>query len=271
MRSRRRFELEKTRIEVNSPHGARGGVVEKTVESQMVRSLKLIPEFDENKVTEWFRRFEKKAYEFDWPQERWVGLVANMLKGKALEVYDRMSVEDLNEYEEFKADILRAYELRPEAYRLQFRNGRKRAGDSYLECARYLEESFEKWVASEQAITYHELKELVVMEQFINVTEKELVPLLREKRFKSLKEAATWADDHVLAYKGVPQPGSVGGHRDSGARWQGGRGGYGSSSQARPSMGEVPRAPGGGSRSPTSSEPRKQVSGQVVTSTPKYN
>ncbi|XP_045114813.1 protein FAM200A-like [Portunus trituberculatus] len=51
-------------------------------------------------------------------KERWVGLVANMLKGKALEVYDRMSVEDLNEYEEFKADILRAYELRPEAYRL---------------------------------------------------------------------------------------------------------------------------------------------------------
>ena len=32
--------------------------------------------------------------------------------------YDRMSVDDLDEYEGFKADILRAYELRPEAYRL---------------------------------------------------------------------------------------------------------------------------------------------------------
>ena len=118
-------------------------------------------------------------------------------------------MEDLNEYEEFKADILRAYELRPEAYRLQFRNGRKRAADSYLECARYLEESFEKWVASERATTYRELKELMVMEQFVNVAERELVPLLREKRFKSLKEAATWADDHVLAHKGVSQQGSV--------------------------------------------------------------
>ncbi|MPC48481.1 hypothetical protein E2C01_042254 [Portunus trituberculatus] len=221
---KRRFELEKTRIEVNSPHRVRGqGIVEKAVESQMVRSLKLIPEFDESKVTEWFRRFEKKAYEFDWPQERWVGLVANMLKGKALEVYDRMLVEDLNEYEEFKADIRRAYELRPEAYCLQFRSGKKRSGDSYLECARYLKESFEKWVASEQATTYHELKELMVMEQFVNVAERELVPLLREKRFKSLKEAATWADDHVLAHKGVSQQGSVGEHRDSGARWQDGR------------------------------------------------
>ncbi len=37
----------------------------------------------------------------------------------------------------------------------------------------------------------------MTMEQFINVVEKELVPLLREKRFKSLKEATRWA--HVGA------------------------------------------------------------------------
>ncbi len=75
----RMFELEKTRIDVNSLHILRKGVgvKENTIESQMVRSLKAIPEFDE-KVTKWFRRFEKKAAEFYWPQERWVGLVANI-------------------------------------------------------------------------------------------------------------------------------------------------------------------------------------------------
>ena len=31
----------------------------------------------------------------------------------------------------------------------------------------------------------------MVMEQFINVADKELVPLLQGKRFKTLKEAAT--------------------------------------------------------------------------------
>ncbi len=36
-----------------------------------------------------------------------------MLKGRALEVFDRMSVEDLEDYEEFKDGILRAYELQP--------------------------------------------------------------------------------------------------------------------------------------------------------------
>ncbi len=43
------------------------------------------------------------------------------------------------------------------------------------------------------------------MEQFINVNEKELVPLLSKKRFKTLKEAATWADDQVLAHQPVPR------------------------------------------------------------------
>ena len=80
----------------------------------MVRSLNLIHDFGEEKVTDWFRRFEKTK-EFNWPQERWIRLVANKLKGKALEAYDKMSVDDLEDYEESKTDILRAYELRPEA------------------------------------------------------------------------------------------------------------------------------------------------------------
>ena len=45
------------------------------------------------------------------------------------------------------------------------------------------------------------------MEQLINVADKELVPLLREKWFKTLKEAATWVDDHVLAHRPEPRAG----------------------------------------------------------------
>ncbi len=100
----RMSELKKTWIEVNLPHGLKrgDGVRECSGESHMMKSLKLIPEFDEKKVTEWSRRFENKAAEFNWPQERWVGLVANMLKGKALKVYDWMAVEDLEDHEELK-------------------------------------------------------------------------------------------------------------------------------------------------------------------------
>ena len=100
--------------------------------------------------------------------------MANKLNGRALETYDNMSAEDLENYEDFKADILRAYKLRPEAYRLRFRGG-KRSGDSYLECARHLEQAFKRWIMSEGVDTLRDLEELMVMEQFINAADKELV------------------------------------------------------------------------------------------------
>ena len=59
----RDFEWERSRCGANSTHKG-GEREENTVESQMVRSLQLIPDFDEQKVAEWFRRFEKKATEF---------------------------------------------------------------------------------------------------------------------------------------------------------------------------------------------------------------
>ena len=91
MEKHRNFEWERSRFGANSTHKG-GEAEENSVERQMVRSLQLIPDFDEQKVAEWFRRFEKKAAEFGWPGER----------ERALEANDNMSVEDLESYEERK-------------------------------------------------------------------------------------------------------------------------------------------------------------------------
>ena len=183
-----------------------------------------------------------------------------------------MSVEDVESYADFKADILRAYELRPEAYRLKFRGGKKRPGDSYLECARHLEQSFKRWTMSERVDTLRDLEELMVMEQFINAADKELVPLLREKCFKTLKEAATWADDHVLAHRSEPRAG--GGYKEGGPREPGGGGSASSGAPRSP-----PRSHGFGnksgsakSQSPAVPSGSKGGSGEKMTvSTPKYD
>lgn len=86
---------------------------------------------------------------------------------------------------------MRAYELQPKACRLPFTGGRKRAGDSYLECVCYLAQAFEKGIASDQDGSVLDLNSLMVMEQLINVDDKQLV--------------ATCSDDHVLAHRLVPQ------------------------------------------------------------------
>ena len=71
----REFQWERSRLGANSTHER--GREENTVERQMVRSLQLIPDSDEQKIAEWFRKFEKKAAEFGWPEGRWIGFVAN--------------------------------------------------------------------------------------------------------------------------------------------------------------------------------------------------
>ncbi len=72
--------------------------------------------------------------------------------------------------------------------------------DSCFECGRYLDGTFEKCITSKQ-VTYCEIKDLMVMEQSVNVAEKELVPLVQEKRFKTLM----WADGYVFAHLPVPR------------------------------------------------------------------
>lgn len=81
-------------------------------ESSLARSLKLVTVFDDSIEIEWFQWFEKKAHEHDWPCNRWVGLVTIVLKYKALEAYDRMSVEDFGDHEEFNTMMMNAYKLR---------------------------------------------------------------------------------------------------------------------------------------------------------------
>ncbi len=40
---------------------------------------------------------------------------------------------------------------------------------------------YEKWTPNDQATSYCELKELLVMEQFVNMTKKKVVLLLQEE------------------------------------------------------------------------------------------
>ena len=68
----RQFELVRNRLELEAVPCTPSHVVarEDTAESRLARSLKLFPAIEESKMTEWFRRFEKKAHEFEWQRSR---------------------------------------------------------------------------------------------------------------------------------------------------------------------------------------------------------
>lgn len=108
-------------------------------------------------------------------------MIVNVFQGKELEVFTWRAVST------FKSGVLWAYELRPEAYRLLFRNARKRARDTYVAFARYLSDTMDKWLHSGNVTTLEKIRELFLIEQFTNCADRDNGDLLREKRITSIK------------------------------------------------------------------------------------
>ena len=80
------------------------------------KHIRLVPKFSDRNVDKYFLQFEKVAENLNWPAQNWTTLLQSVLQGKAAEVYSAMSVEDSSDYKKVKTNILKAYELVPEAY-----------------------------------------------------------------------------------------------------------------------------------------------------------
>ena len=68
-----------------------------------------------------------------WEKSDWAILIDTAVFGKAATVIAAMSQENKFDYDEVKSVILKAYELRPEAYRQKLRNYRKNEKQTFVE------------------------------------------------------------------------------------------------------------------------------------------
>ena len=83
--------------------------------------FKIVPPFQEHEVHKFFLHFKKIAANLRWPPELQTMLEQkSVLIGKAHEVYSAFSMEQSLDDNLVKKEILRAYELVPEAYLQRF-------------------------------------------------------------------------------------------------------------------------------------------------------
>ena len=73
--------------------------------------------------------------------------------GKAREFYTQLTVEQSSSYDTVE-EILKAYELVPEAYRQNFRNYKKENEQTHV--ARTKEQLFDRWCSSKKLGSHHE-------------------------------------------------------------------------------------------------------------------
>ena len=90
-------------------------VVEKAAHA---RNPKL-PYFEENKdkMDSYLSRFEKYPIANKWDSSILAAYLSALLKGQALEVYDRLSVADANDYEKLKDALLKNFDMTERRFR----------------------------------------------------------------------------------------------------------------------------------------------------------
>ena len=102
----RRHEIELVRLIVEDSVLNRSGQAERNIGS--MGSVPRLPSFDEkmDDLDAYLYRFDGYATMQGWPKERWASNLSALLKGNALQVFHRMSLDDSGDYELLKMALL---------------------------------------------------------------------------------------------------------------------------------------------------------------------
>ncbi len=168
---------------------------------QIVRSMSLVPKFDERKVEKYFLMFEKVAESIKWPRDMYCLFLQSVLTLKAKDICCALSTAQCAKYGLVKERILQAYELVPEAYPQKFRNLVKQSGQkTHVEFAREKENAFDRWLSSMKVDDYDKLKQLVFRGGVQTCVSAEIRVHLEEQKVTDLKAAAVLADDYAVTH-----------------------------------------------------------------------
>ena len=193
------IELERTKIADIPNYPNIGGVT-----AQKQRGPKL-PYFEDGKdsMDAYLSRFERYAVNNKWGLENYAMHLGNLLKGRALDVYHRMSIDDVSDYEKLKGALLKEYQLTADGYRKKFHSTRIEKSETATQFISRIAEYFDRWTSLSKIDkgSYDSLREFVVKEQFLFAIPKEISIFLREKPVGSIDELCMAADTYMEAHK----------------------------------------------------------------------
>ena len=164
------------------------------------------PYFKESKdkMDSYLSRFEKYAVANKWDRSIWAAYLSALLKGRALEVYDRLSVADANDYEKLKDALLKNFDMTERGFRKKFRNDRPERSETFIQFGSRLRSFLDKWINMAKIVnTFEAICDFMARDQFLESCSRELYVHLKPKTFKNLDEMAKEADLFAEARGGV--------------------------------------------------------------------
>ena len=111
------------------------------------RSPKL-PYFDEHtdKMDSYLTRFESYALSNKWDPSMWASYLSALLKGRALEVFVRLSRDDQSDYGQIKEALLTNFDLTERSFRKKFRDCRPEKAETFRQFSGRLASFLDKWL-----------------------------------------------------------------------------------------------------------------------------
>ena len=165
-----------------------------------------LPYFEEtkDKMDSYLSRFVKYAVANKWDRSIWAAYLSALLKGRALEVYDRLSVADANDYEKLKDALLKNFDMTERRFRKKFRNDRPERSETFIQFGSRLRSYLDKWInMAKIENTFEAICDFMVHDRFIESCSRELYVHLKPKTFKNLDEMAKEVDLFAEARGGV--------------------------------------------------------------------
>lgn len=191
---KRQHELEMARLSRGSSEregsGAENGFAYK--------ARNLMPKFSEEEPDDFFSGFEDVANAMGWPREKWALLVRPALTGKAMSVSVALDALSRQNYDRLKEEVLKAYEITPEFYRVKFRGARKSLSQKYTEFGHVISKSLDKWWKALEVSSLEAAREAILLEQFMSGVEPRVRMYLCERRVKAVEEAVRLAEDYDI-------------------------------------------------------------------------
>ncbi|XP_075683474.1 uncharacterized protein LOC142652014 [Rhinoderma darwinii] len=162
------------------------------------------------------RGFEKACRQYQLPSEQWARYLTPGLKGKALEVFAALPLDQDGDYDAIKQALIRKYNLTPEVYRKRFRTLQRGPNDSYSDVVDGLRINLQQWIRGFSITTFEGLEDLIIKDQLLHICPVEVRQFVLDREPKDAAQAAHIADAYLANREPAVRKPSI-------ANWKGGK------------------------------------------------
>ena len=115
-------------------------------------------------------------------------MLSALVHGKSLDVYSRLAPTDSLAYDKFKDALLKRFQLTEEVFRLKCRSNKPEFDETPPQYVVRLEDYLTRWMdVAKLTKDFNCLKDLILREQFMQASNKNLQVFLKERKVKWLK------------------------------------------------------------------------------------